>query len=57
MCTANVRIIPIAIYILKNALRFNLRVHNFKNFPGEHAPDPLAIACMLCMLAMLSIVF
>ena len=39
-CTANVRIIPIAIYILKKVHRFNRRACYFNNFPGGHALKP-----------------
>ena len=44
MCVANVRIIPIAIEILKNPLRLkcNLRacIANFKNFPRAYLQLP-----------------
>ena len=40
MCTANVRIIPIAIYILKKVCRFNHRACYFNIFPGGHTLKP-----------------
>ena len=38
MCTVNLRIIPIAMYNLKNALRFNLKACSFKTFLGGACP-------------------
>ena len=47
MCTANVRNTPIH-EMPSNSIR--VRACNFKNFPGEHAPNLLAIACPACWL-------
>ena len=43
MCIANVRIIPIAIYIIKNAMRFNLRASVILggHGPSKSMPDSL----------------
>ena len=50
MCIVNVRITPI--YILENALRFNPRACNFKNFHGGMPFNLLAIiACSACCCA------
>ena len=52
MCTANVNITPV--HILENLISKHVIL---KNYLKGISPTPLAIACMLLMLAMLSTAF